>query len=101
MVKRLIVACAAITGFATLGPAVPANADNGISWICNGPNLGAERNDLSFSATLGGFDDAIGSISDLNHPEKTIKFNYACGNGSLSNVGNTTNHITIVNVRGY
>lgn len=90
MLRKLVVASAAAAAAAGLGLASPAYANDLVEVTCVGPTFGEKTNTAEVGSIIGAV-TALGgdAFSNLIHDESTTRFDYACANGSVRNVGNT------------
>lgn len=90
MLRKLVIASAAAAAAAGLGLASPAYGQDLVDIKCVGPTFGEKTTTAEVGSIIGA-GTALGrdAFTNLLHDESTTRFDYACGNGSVRNVGNT------------
>jgi len=90
MIRKLVMASATAAVVAGMGLASPAHGDSLVDVTCDGPTFGDTDTTVETGGVIGTV-TAVGgdAFSDLLHDESIMRFDYACGNGNISNVGNT------------
>jgi hypothetical protein len=89
MLRKLVIASATMAAAAGLGLASPAQAQELVDVTCTGPTFGAKTNSVEVGDILGAVTATGGTLNNVIHDQSSVEFAYTCGDGGVSNVGNT------------